>query len=154
MVRSIQFRFWYKASHHYQVRPLVCTRKLGVQRCFYGMVIRIVVCPQATVFRILLQEVLQFGITFLWLYEFQTIVYLQLSLFLSVHHNVAVLVQFVQLLLLLVGEFYLCRIRVVPPLTLQCSALASLCIGECHRRTQCIVLEYLHISIYWNKFIF
>ena len=131
--RLIYLRFRDEAAYHNKVRPLVCLAKLRVQRCFDGMVVWVVCCPQALVFGVLLQEVLQLCLLGLRLHEFQTVIDLQLCTLFAVNHDVARLVEFVQLALLLLGEFHLWRCRIVPTSAFQCSALACLCIGKCHR---------------------
>ena len=147
----INLRFRNETAHHYKVRTLVRLAKLGVQRCLDGMVVWVVCRPQAFVLGVLLQEVLQLCVLGLWLYELQSVIYLQLRGFLAVHHDVAVLVELVQLPLLLWCEFNLRWVGIVPLLPLQGSALACLRIGKRHRRTECIVLKGLHVAIYWHK---
>ena len=116
------------------------------------MVVGVVCRPQAFVLGVLLQEILQLRVLGFGFHKLQTVIYLQLRGFLAVHRDVAVLVEFVQLPLLLVSEFYLRWVGIVPLATLQGSALACLSIGECHRRTECIVLKGLHVAIHRHKF--
>ena len=149
--RLVYLRFRDEAAYHNKVRSLVCLAKLRVQRCFDGMVVWVVCCPQALVFGVLLQEVLQLCLLGLRLHEFQTVIDLQLCTLFAVNHDVAILVEFVQLALLLLGEFHLWRCRIVPTSAFQCSALACLGIGKCHRRTQCIILKGLHITVNRNQ---
>ena len=149
--RLVYLRFRDEAAYHNKVRSLVCLAKLRVQRCFDGMVVWVVCCPRALVFGVLLQEVLQLCLLGLRLHEFQTVIDLQLCTLFAVYHDVAILVEFVQLALLLWCEFNLRWVGIVPLLPLQGSALACLRIGKCHRRTECIVLKGLHVAIYWHK---
>ena len=117
------------------------------------MVVGVVCRPQAFVLGVFLQEVLQLCVLGLGFHELQSVIYLQLCGFLAVHHDVAVLVEFIQLPLLLWREFNLRWVGIVPLLTLQRSAFACLGIGKRHRRTECIVLKGLHVAIYWHKLV-
>ena len=115
------------------------------------MVVGVVCRPQTAVLGVLLQEVLQLRLLGLGFHKLQSLADGQFGFLLAVHHDVAVLVEFVQLPLLLWGEFYLRWVGVVPLLPLQGSPLACLGIGKRHRRTECIVLKGLHVAIYRHK---